>query len=159
VLRDRYRSAAYRREHEAWRQDHSLRSGGAEDDAFLDGSAMPDPDKVRVRVYATHSTHKTLTALRQGSMIHVHDQDFEEDVAEPFHASYMTHTSTSPNYQILASLDVGRRQAELEGYELVQRSFHLAMSIRQRLASHPLLRKYFTALVPADMIPAEHRPS
>ena len=33
----------------------------------------------------------------------------------------MTHTSTSPNYQILASLDVGRRQVELEGYELVQR--------------------------------------
>ena len=32
----------------------------------------------------------------------------------------MTHTSTSPNYQILASLDVGRRQVELEGYELVQ---------------------------------------
>ena len=31
----------------------------------------------------------------------------------------MTHTSTSPNYQILASLDVGRRQVELEGYELV----------------------------------------
>ena len=26
---------------------------------------------VRVRVYATQSTHKTLTSLRQGSMIHV----------------------------------------------------------------------------------------
>ena len=32
----------------------------------------------------------------------------------------MTHTSTSPNYQILASLDVGRRQVELEGFELVK---------------------------------------
>ena len=32
----------------------------------------------------------------------------------------MTHTSTSPNYQILASLDVGRRQVELEGYEMVE---------------------------------------
>ena len=29
-----------------------------------------------MRVYATQSTHKTLTALRQGSMIHVFDQDF-----------------------------------------------------------------------------------
>ena len=30
--------------------------------------------RARVRVYATHSTHKTLTALRQGSMIHVWDR-------------------------------------------------------------------------------------
>ena len=36
-----------------------------------------------------------------------------------FEEAYMTHTSTSPNYQILASLDVGRRQVELEGYEFV----------------------------------------
>ncbi len=36
----------------------------------------------RVRVYATQSTHKTLTSLRQGSMIHVHDQDFEHRRAE-----------------------------------------------------------------------------
>ena len=43
---------------------------------------LPDPDKARVRVYVTHSTHKTLTALRQGSMIHVYDQDFQHKVAE-----------------------------------------------------------------------------
>ena len=30
---------------------------------------------------------------------------------------YFTHTSTSPNQQIIASLDVARRQMELEGYE------------------------------------------
>ena len=38
---------------------------------------MPDPDRVRLRVYATQSTHKTLTSLRQGSMIHVLDEDFQ----------------------------------------------------------------------------------
>ena len=53
-------------------------------------------------------------------MIHVFDQDFAQKVAEPFHEAYMAHTSTSPNYQILASLDLGRRQAALEGFELVQ---------------------------------------
>jgi arginine decarboxylase len=80
---------------------------------------VPDPARARVRAYSTQSTHKTLTSLRQGSMIHVHDQDFAQKVAESFHEAYMTHTSTSPNYQILASLDLGRRQAALEGYELV----------------------------------------
>ena len=37
----------------------------------------------RVRVYATHSTHKTPTALRQGSMIHVWDQDFRTKSRSP----------------------------------------------------------------------------
>jgi arginine decarboxylase len=65
-------------------------------------------------------TRKTLTSLRQGSMIHVFDQDFSQKAEETFHEAYMAHTSTSPNYQILASLDLGRRQADLEGFELVQ---------------------------------------
>ena len=65
---------------------------------------MPDPQKVRIRVYATQPTHKTLTALRQGPMIHVLDQDFNHR-NEAFHEAYMIHTSTS--------LDVGPQQAEL----------------------------------------------
>ena len=68
---------------------------------------MPDPDKVQIRVYSTQSTHKTLTSLRQGSMIHVQDEAFKKQVEDSFHEAYMTHTSTSPSYQILASLDVG----------------------------------------------------
>ena len=73
-------------------------------------------------MYATQSTHKTLTSLRQGSMIHIWDQDFSQKVEATFHEAYMTHTSTSPNYQILASLDLGRRQAALEGFELVAKA-------------------------------------
>ena len=68
-----------------------------DDDELLNRRLLPDPAKARVRVYATQSTHKTLTALRQGSMIHVFDQDFDQKVAEPFHEAYMAHTSTSPN--------------------------------------------------------------
>jgi arginine decarboxylase len=71
----------------------------------------------------------------------------------------MTHTSTSPNYQILASLDVGRRQLELEGYEFVRQMVGLAMMIRRQIVDHPLLRKYFRVLKAKDMIPAEYRAS
>lgn len=71
----------------------------------------------------------------------------------------MTHTSTSPNYQILASLDVGRRQVELEGYELVKKSVALAMSLRARIEESPLLRKYFRVLAVRDLIPQSFRPS
>ena len=70
-----------------------------------------------------------------------------------FHEAYMTHTSTSPNYQIIASLDVGRRQVELEGFEFVQRQVEAAMSMRRAIMDHPLLNKYFKVLTASDMIP------
>ena len=130
-----------------------------DDERILNTRLLPDPAKARVRVYATHSTHKTLTALRQGSMIHVWDQDFKDKAEEAFHEAYMTHTSTSPNYQILASLDVGRRQVELEGYELIQRQLELAMSLREQVLRHPLLKRYFRFLRVGDVVPREYRES
>ena len=157
-LRKRFRSKEYRSEYEQWRVEFD--SLDQNDDAtWLDRKLMPDPDHARVRVYATHSTHKTLTALRQGSMIHVHDQDFEHHTRNAFNEAYMTHTSTSPNYQILASLDVGRRQVELEGYEMVGRSIELAMMLRERIESDPLISRYFTVLRPKEMILPQYRPS
>ena len=158
VLRAKYRSSEYREFYQTHVAD--LEPAPADDiEALIDQHLHPDPDKVRVRTYATQSTHKTLTALRQGSMIHVHDQDFGAKVEEPFHEAFMTHTSTSPNYQILASLDVGRRQGELEGFELVQKQVEMAMTLRKRIQIHPLLSKYFKVLKVGDMIPAEHRQS
>lgn len=127
------------------------------DELWAQTRLLPDPSLARLRIYATQSTHKTLTALRQGSMIHVHDVDFVHLNGETFREAYMTHTSTSPNYQILASLDIGRRQVELEGYELVQRQAYLALSVADAIGKHPLLRKYFRVLDTVDLIPAEFR--
>ena len=129
------------------------------DDELLERRLRPDPAKARVRVYAAQSTHKTLTSLRQGSMIHVFDQDFEQKVAESFHEAYMAHTSTSPNYQILASLDLGRRQVALEGIELVARQIENAMQLRDAIDNHPLLSKYMACLRTSDMIPEDFRAS
>src|SRR5271165_4854098 len=131
----------------------------AADEVLLERRLTPDPARARVRVYATQSTHKTLTSLRQGSMIHVWDQDFAHKVEETFHEAYMTHTSTSPNYQILASLDLGRRQGDLEGFELVVKQIENAMRLRDAVDNHPLLSKYMRCLTTADLIPAEYRPA
>ncbi len=157
-LRERMKSESYRREYEAYAGTFKDLDG-ADDEELLSRRLLPDPDKARIRVYATQSTHKTLTALRQGSMIHIHDQDYKSKSEEAFHEAFMTHTSTSPNYQILASLDVGRRQVELEGFELVQKQVEMAMALRQRVRTHPLLTKYFTVLTVGHMIPAEFRKS
>jgi arginine/lysine/ornithine decarboxylase len=114
---------------------------------------LPDPDKVRIRVYATQSTHKTLTSLRQGSMIHIWDEDYQRKSEDSFHEAYMAHTSTSPNYQILASLDVGRRQVEFEGYELVEKAIEQGMLLRHKINDHPKLRRYFDIVTVEDMVP------
>ena len=156
TLRERYRDPEYREQYDAFRKE--LDGLDPNDDAtWLDRRLMPDPDQVRIRVYATQSTHKTLTALRQGSMVHIYDQDYKAKVEEPFHEAFMTHTSTSPNYQIIASLDVGRRQVELEGFELVQKQVEMAMVLRERIATHPLISKYFRMLTVRDLIPPEYR--
>ncbi len=121
--------------------------------------SMPDPEKVKIRVYATQSTHKTLSSFRQGSMIQIWDEEYSRRVADNFQESYMTHTTTSPNYQILASLDAGRRQVELEGYELVEKSIEMAMVLRSKVQDHPKLSKYFHVLTVNDIIPKEFRKS
>jgi len=156
TLSRKYRSQAYREAYEA--QQAELGENPSVE-MLLNTQLLPDPDKVVIRVYATQSTHKSLTSLRQGSMIHIYDQHFKQKVAEPFDEAFMTHTSTSPNYQILASLDIGRRQAELEGYELVQKQLELAMSIREQVATNPKLCRYFRFLVAKDLIPPEYRQS
>ena len=154
VLRERYRAPGYRVEYEAFRKKTA--GWKADDKRWLDVHLLPDPDRVRLRVYATQSTHKSLSSLRQGSMVLVNDEDFAA-VVEMFEEAFFTHTSTSPNQQIIASLDVARRQAELEGYELVMRATALALRLRREINGHPLISKYFRILSPAEMIPAELR--
>ena len=153
ALAEKLRSSQYRARYEMnLPRDES-------DEALLKQTLSPDPAHARVRVYSTQSTHKTLTSLRQGSMIHVYDQDFALKVAEGFREAYMAHTSTSPNYQILASLDLGRRQAALEGFELVQRQLEYAMKLRDAIDHHPLLSKYMHCLSTAELIPEKFRAS
>ena len=158
TLAERLRLPEYRERYDA-QADEVGAIDAADDEVLLSRRLMPDPARARVRVYSTQSTHKTLTSLRQGSMIHVWDQDFSQKVEATFHEAYMTHTSTSPNYQILASLDLGRRQAALEGFELVQKQIENAMRLRDAVDHHPLLSKYMRCLTTADLIPAEYRPT
>lgn len=154
TLREKFKSP----KHATAYEEQQAKLKDADDETLLNTRLIPSP-KSRVRVYTTQSTHKTLTSLRQGSMIHVNDQDFKGEVEQSFHEAYMTHTSTSPNYQIIASLDVGRRQVELEGFEFVQRQIEAALSMRRAIADHPLLSKYFKVLTAGEMIPEEYRES
>jgi arginine decarboxylase len=127
-------------------------------ETLMNTRLLPDPRQVRLRVYQTNSTHKSMSAIRQGSMVLVHDVDFGH-VESQFHEAIFTHASTSPNQQLIASLDVARRQMELEGYGLVMNAITIALKIRQAVNSHPLISKYFRVLGADAMIPAEFRNS
>ena len=146
-LQERYQTVAYKKEYVK-----HIKSLKADETPHL-----PDPDKVRIRVYSTQSTHKTLSSFRQGSMIHIYDEDFRRKSESTFLEAYMTHTSTSPNYQMLASLDVGRRQVQFEGFELVEKSIELAMVLRAKINDNPQLNKYFDVLTVHDFIPDDYR--
>jgi arginine decarboxylase len=156
ALRERYASDEYRAEYAAFQKKYGKID--PKNPKMLDTHLLPDPDAVKLRVYATTSTHKSLSCFRQGSYIMV-DDDCWESTEATFKEAFFTHTSTSPNLQLIASLDVARRQAELEGYELVGRAIELSLILRREVNRHPLISKYFTIATNAQMVPAEYRAS
>src|SRR5947199_841585 len=155
ILERKFKDPAY---HQAYREQEKKLGSNPSDKVLLETRLLVNPDKVRLRVYQTNSTHKSMSCLRQGSMVLVKDQDYNT-VAEQLHEAVFTHSYTSPNLQIIASLDIARRQMELEGYELVNRSIQLALDVRREVNSHPLVSKYFHVLGADEMIPAEFRTS
>ena len=138
----------YREIYRQWKKTSEL-----DDEYILNNDLYPDPDMFKIRVYATQSIHKTLTAFRQASMLHIHDVAFSED---DFYEAYRTHTSTSPNYQIIASLDFARRQMSLEGYELVKSSLQRAWKLRREITNSDNLSRYFKVLDDSHLVPEEY---
>ncbi|WP_433527187.1 aminotransferase class I/II-fold pyridoxal phosphate-dependent enzyme [Nocardia pseudovaccinii] len=148
-------SPGYAAEYRRWRASMQ----GVDRAEWSNRRLLPDPGRARVRVYATHSTHKSLSALRQASMIHVRDQDFKALVRESFGEAFLTHTSTSPNQQLLASLDLARRQVDIEGFQLVRNVYDMALVFRHRVRKDRLIGKWFRILDEDDLVPDEFRPS
>lgn len=128
------------------------------DPRVMERQLVPNPQTMRIRVYETDSVHKSMSSLRQGSIVAVRDEDYDHHISA-FHEAVFIHASTSPNAQIIASLDVARRQMELEGYELVMRAIEVALAIRREVAKHPLISKYFSVLGADKMIPEAYRGS
>jgi arginine decarboxylase len=80
-------------------------------------------------------------------MIHVNDREFREHL---FRENFNMHTSTSPQYALIASLDVARKQAVMEGYRLLSRTLELAREVRQLINS----TRVFRVLELEDLLPA-----
>ncbi len=98
--------------------------------------------------YVTQSTHKMLSAFSQASMIHVADPDFDE---HRFREDLNMHTSTSPQYAMIASLDVARKQMSIEGFAQLSRCLEVATRLRAGINETGVFR----VLELEDMLPAE----
>ena len=103
---------------------------------YKDRFAMRDGAKDRKgpTVFATQSTHKLLAALSQASMIHIRNGRAPVEHCR-FNEGFMMHTSTSPLYTIIASLDVSSKMMDgAPGRLLTTESIEEAIRFRRTMA-------------------------
>ena len=85
-------------------------------------------------VYATQSTHKLLAGLSQASQVLVQDSQCNQLDRHLFNEAYLMHTSTSPQYAIIASCDVAAAMMEPPGgTALVEESIIEALDFRRAM--------------------------
>ncbi|MBL8439244.1 MAG: arginine/lysine/ornithine decarboxylase [Zoogloeaceae bacterium] len=85
-------------------------------------------------VFSTQSTHKLLAGLSQASQILVQDAEHNRLDRDIFNEAYLMHTSTSPQYAIIASCDVAAAMMEPPGgTALVEESIAEALDFRRAM--------------------------
>ena len=85
-------------------------------------------------VYATQSLHKLLAGISQASHVLVQDSQTVKLDKHLFNEAYLMHTSTSPQYSIIASCDVAAAMMEPPGgTALVEESIAEALDFRRAM--------------------------
>ncbi len=104
---------------------------------FYRGMHAIGTDRARCKesmIFATQSTHKMLAGLSQASQILVQDSDTRKLDRHAFNEAYLMHTSTSPQYSIIASCDVAAAMMEPPGGNaLVEESILEALDFRRAM--------------------------
>ena len=98
---------------------------------IYDGKSGMSGERVPGKVfYETQSTHKLLAAFSQASMIHIKG-DYDEST---FNEAYMMHTTTSPHYGIVASMETAAAMLRGNpGRRLINRSVERALHFRREV--------------------------
>ena len=85
-------------------------------------------------VYSTQSVHKLLAGISQASHVLVKDSQTHHLDRHLFNEAYLMHTSTSPQYSIIASCDVAAAMMEPPGgTALVEESIAEALDFRRAM--------------------------
>jgi len=94
---------------------------------------------IKSNVIVTQSVHKSASALRQASFIHILGS--QSIITQMEHSHYRNH-STSPSYPILASLDLARCQLALEGKAMIDNSLKLSELLKSQIQQSRLSEHY-----------------
>lgn len=97
---------------------------------MADGPVKPDDPPI----FCSQSTHKLLTAFSQASMLHIKDGGTVKINPDEFNESYMMHGSTSPQYNMIASLDVATQMMDDQGELLMHDIIREAVQLRKKVA-------------------------
>jgi len=104
---------------------------------FYRGMHAIGKDRPRSRdalIFSTQSTHKLLAGLSQASQILVQYSETRQLDRYRFNEAYLMHTSTSPQYAIIASCDVAAAMMEPPGgTALVEESIAEALDFRRAM--------------------------
>jgi len=85
-------------------------------------------------MFSTQSTHKLLAGLSQASQVLVQDAEERKLDRDCFNEAYLMHTSTSPQYAIIASCDVSAAMMDSPGgTTLVEESIAEALDFRRAM--------------------------
>jgi arginine/lysine/ornithine decarboxylase len=85
-------------------------------------------------VFSTQSTHKLLAGISQASQVLVQDSQERKLDRSLFNEAYLMHSSTSPQYAIIASCDVAAAMMEAPGGPaLVEESISEALDFRRAM--------------------------
>jgi arginine decarboxylase len=85
-------------------------------------------------LFSTQSTHKLLAGLSQASQILVQESESRKLDRDVFNEAFLMHTSTSPQYAIIASCDVAAAMMEEPGgTALVEESIKEALDFRRAM--------------------------
>lgn len=143
---------------EAWSAYNAFHEFYAGHYGMFDGPQRPE----HPMVFATQSTHKLLAALSQAAMVHVKNSPRQRLDAQRFNDAFAMHTSTSPSYPIMASLDVASHMMAGRGRALLTDAMHEAITFRRMLRDHKGHARgdwWFKAWQPDDLAAGDEAPS
>ncbi|MBN1200002.1 MAG: hypothetical protein JXA23_11665 [Bacteroidales bacterium] len=97
------------------------------------GMADDDLNNEHPPIFVSQSTHKLLTAFSQASMLHIRNGSHVTVNPDEFNESYMMHGSTSPQYSMVASLDVATKMMDDSGGIIWNDTIIEAIHLRKKM--------------------------
>ena len=101
---------------------------------YKDHYGMTDEDtEDHPPIFVSQSTHKLLTAFSQASMLHIKNGTDRKINHALFNETYMMYGSTSPQYNLIASLEIATKMMDDSGKVLMDDTILDAITLRKKV--------------------------